>query len=553
MKLEIGLKSLGALCFFIFCFSFSWVMGIYDGVYLKSFRPIVLFLVPAFSVLIIEFFNFFWGLHRKSQNRLLLSRYRYDEGSREDLNFVNLNNLQISLGTNSNWNAFEFPLIFIKAFYFFSIVSIFFFFLNNRSFYLLSDFPQKLEIFSHKYCEDIEDKREEKKGDEKVGCDLVKRAYKLGYAKSLGDCEEKELDVSQMKVCKARRRDEPWLHYMGRKGRESLLSLKEVMNKDYVLKKSEYFKRQYKNIDLFKNHKEYALGAVPRSIHHVFTNLPRPKEGRIERLRESIGLNDCVERSQAQSLGASASQGKLNKSQIFEYVVNNLFFNPKIEPSVGYCRELKIHWNAQKQTCLNFKKEPIKTLTHYGILSETENLIKRRKNMVELHNFENETKSKGWKKRRKRQSSQLKIDRFMTFSCLSERKDISKDRISNYSFNFLGEKMWAREAKIPEIQTSEKGEIKLYESLANLFVKKFEYNQFKSKSIIDAKKSEEEMIEKFSDDDFLISKIEYLNSYDVFLGEDWLFDLVNVYPLHLHLGNYIKLFRTELKTKKERM
>ena len=50
----------------------------------------------------------------------------------------------------------------------------------------------------------------------------------------------------------------------------------------------------------------------------------------------------------------------------------------------------------------------------------------------------------------------------------------------------------------------------------------------------------------FAGKDFLLTRVQSLASLDIFLEPEWIAkreDLLEVYPYHLHLKNYVHLFR----------
>ena len=55
---------------------------------------------------------------------------------------------------------------------------------------------------------------------------------------------------------------------------------------------------------------------------------------------------------------------------------------------------------------------------------------------------------------------------------------------------------------------------------------------------------------------FFLTKLDLLRDADLFLGNDWLGkrpDLLAVYPYHLHLQNFIEIFRRQYKQHEGRL
>jgi hypothetical protein len=84
-----------------------------------------------------------------------------------------------------------------------------------------------------------------------------------------------------------------------------------------------------------------------------------------------------------------------------------------------------------------------------------------------------------------------------------------------------------------------------YSHVAELLAPNFRYGALLSEAGIDVS-SAEGMPQAFAGKDFLLSRVQSLASLDIFLEPDWIAkreDLLEVYPYHLHLKNYVHLFR----------
>ena len=56
--------------------------------------------------------------------------------------------------------------------------------------------------------------------------------------------------------------------------------------------------------------------------------------------------------------------------------------------------------------------------------------------------------------------------------------------------------------------------------------------------------------------DYLLSRLETLENVDIFLGNNWVLerkDLLDVYPYHVHLRNYVDSFRDTYRDKHGRL
>ena len=53
-----------------------------------------------------------------------------------------------------------------------------------------------------------------------------------------------------------------------------------------------------------------------------------------------------------------------------------------------------------------------------------------------------------------------------------------------------------------------------------------------------------------------LAKLDFLASTDIFLGHDWVrtrADLLDVYPYHLHMKNFIEVFRRQYRLERGRL
>ncbi|MFC1611527.1 hypothetical protein ACFL6C_11255, partial [Myxococcota bacterium] len=87
-----------------------------------------------------------------------------------------------------------------------------------------------------------------------------------------------------------------------------------------------------------------------------------------------------------------------------------------------------------------------------------------------------------------------------------------------------------------------------YRHVASLMVRGFHYGGLMSRASVDPESGDELSERSLEGRAFPLAKLDYLADADVFLGHNWILgrdDLRDVYPYHVHLKNFIKVFRRQ--------
>jgi hypothetical protein len=119
-----------------------------------------------------------------------------------------------------------------------------------------------------------------------------------------------------------------------------------------------------------------------------------------------------------------------------------------------------------------------------------------------------------------------------------------------------GETLRIRDVHMAPLRPDGGSQIRVYKRLAELFAEGFGYGRLTSNQSIGAKPEEATMAAAFRDPGFLLGKLDLLRDADLFLGNDWLADrpdLLEVYPYHLHLQNFVEIFRRQYKLHRGRL
>src|SRR5207248_738055 len=121
---------------------------------------------------------------------------------------------------------------------------------------------------------------------DQAGCALVKRAFQLGYAKSLGTCAPKEakpvvtIAAGKDEVCTRRQLDEPYLHYFFRKvagATGAATSANPIASAEHRI---DYVRAHVDHLDGLLADVTHAITGSPHAAHHLWIDLPDPHPGK---------------------------------------------------------------------------------------------------------------------------------------------------------------------------------------------------------------------------------------------------------------------------------
>jgi hypothetical protein len=457
---------------------------------------------------------------------------------------------------------------------------------NSRTVPLMFDTPRRLANAGAQFCPPPEGSEEKPKPPEKPGCELVFRAFKLGYVKSLGSCAPDEKE-KKLELCYLRQVDEPYLHWSARLFMAFVEKVKGVVGgPDFLKRQQASFETQLKHRQTLIGQRRSVVGNAPKSSHHIFTNLPYPN-GKLADIWESwFRPNECFTRYR--KLSHTTDPGAPDagaQSRVLDHIYGHLLFDSKYDEAIGDCKEYHIHWNQPSDACGQLAKNPEKFLGEHGALDSVRGVLDRLKQKEDLTRLDVEMSTARGDlvgprlslKAKHEESGVLKpravveADTVVSFQCFMRGEPASSapkaetaasvgpprpspQSVTTVSFNLLGTRFSASESSFPAEAGSRRVNVDLYKELSAALADGFTYTGYMSRSgsaaATGAQIGPEAFASSGSWDDFSFSRLESLKSADVFLGNDWLQsrdDLLEVYPYYHHLYHFVQLFRQKYR------
>jgi len=575
VRLHIGSNSIFLTGFLSICLAVAYKNDFLNWNYLRGIDENLSFFVGLFSIVFGIGFYSFWKLGQRSSYAVHLTK---KADLPRDANIIYDNdNLSFAVSYKSKIKPRELPsavraLFCIGVVFNMSLIT-----LDNVGFTQIKNFPEEIMTSKSEFCPEEEDLSTN--APPALGCELIIRAYKLGYAKDLGACEPKKIAVENLQICKKRRLDEPYLHYMSRLLVDSYNKKLEFFKEHKIKQIEDKFDLQLKKLKSLRDYETYAISAAPRASHHIWTNLSYPANIFVEKYREYLSPNYCIEKFQNQTNSINVTDSDERKtSKLLEHVYGHLLFNPKSDITVAYCKEYQIHWNSDPQICDKLIANPRVVLHEQGILEQVQ-LVLNRHDIVNdilsleesIHRLEEEkqqsdktvadagspnlnapnkkhkqviVKSKIAKdKRQIRQKTEI-----VSFQCFMQQES-APDRTSNRTLNFDGVKYPVETRYFSQAENKGEAQIAMYNEFSTLLDNRFHYSKLSSRSDINVELERKDSADEanfLDNQSYLLARLEVLKNVDIFLGNSWVLerdDLLKLYPYHVHLQNYVTNFR----------
>jgi len=589
-RLHLGANSISL--FIILCISIiiAFESDYLHWSYLKGLDTDLSFFIGLFSIIFgISFFHY-WRLGERSAYYLHVATTPI--APKDTIILFNYKGYAFGVGYQANVNTIEFPAMVRKIICVLILFNIALVTLDNSGFEKIKTLPSAFAPSESEFCPEEDESLDSATISE--GCELIVRAHKLGYAKDLGACEPKKIDPEKMQVCQKRRSDEPYLHYMSRLLFNSIEEQKTLFDREQIQKVKDKFELQVANLETLRDYQAYAISAAPRASHHIFTDLPYPQHVIIQKYREYLDPNYCLGRYQKQTNTIALETGDKRKdSKLLDHVYGQLLFNPKSKRTVGFCKEYTIHWNSESEICEKLASNPKGVLQQEDVLPEVE-LVLHRHNVANalvtleenIRDIENVTgnpedatvdasgSEQGAESRKTNTNKKAQIDvkskiakskqqirkknELVSFQCYMRATKPNQERKVS-KFKFDDSEFTVTTRYFPVLENDGESQIAMYNEFSKVLEDRFHYSQLTSRSDVKIVGVSNEAAdnEKFlQEPTYLFTRLDILKNVDIFLGNNWVLereDLLEVYPYHVHLQNYVNKFREKYQERHGRL
>lgn len=532
----IGIKSVTTVALISAAAVATWQMELMRADYWEQLSPWVTFLAAGFAVLAGMLIFRFWRLGERSEYYLRFGE-RLPFGAETALGPSRGRTLLV--GHASQVEVLDFPPVVQRGLWITIVLAIGLITVTNRAVALLRDFPDKLGARQAGFCKPPEPPKLDTTRSQ--GCRLVERAYQLGYAKSLGSCGPQAEDDQEVRdVCRLRQLDEPYLHYAWRLLDTAVVKITRDDGSPGLVARLE---RQFDHLGAMFAAQLDTIAMEPRSSHHVFTNLPDPRASlgaRVDALLES----GCGARLARLPHFPRMDRTPAGPSRLLEHVLAQLLLNPIYRPTVAQCEEIIVHWDAAPDACERLAANPRGFLEDHDALDAIAGVLAWRRNKEELAPIA------------KHATTLAPPARIISLQCLIFDEASAARSPIERTVTIEGEELRVRETRMKPLTADGASQIRLYKHLAALLSAGFGYGRLTSNQAVGARPEEVTMAASFREPAFLLTKLDLLRDADLFLGNDWLAerpDLLDVYPYHLHLENFVEIFRRQYKLERGRL
>jgi hypothetical protein len=540
----VGARSVTAVALFLGAAIALWRIGHLRADYWEQLSPWVPFAAGGFAVLAGTLVFRYWRLDERSEYYFRFGERLPFGGETALVGVGGREGRALLVGHAPQVEVLDVPPFVQRSIYIALFSCIALVALTNRAVALLRDVPDRLDRRSTDYCAEPPPPTPEERKQDQAGCKLVLRAYKLGYTKELGTCAPKDqAQGTQLgDVCRRRQLDEPYLHYAWRVFERRTDELLEERSGHQALALG----TQLDHLGAMFHAMFDSVAMQPRSSHHLFTNLPDPRPALGDRVRVLLDHGTCGARIAQLPHFPHMEPGPAGPSKLLEHVLAQLLFNPSYKPVVADCKEVIVHWGAPPDACAKLAANPSAFLDEVGAADGVRGVLALRKRQLELSNIG----------KRAQPGEIASAQRIVSFQCLVVGDPTEAANPIDRTVTLEGEQFQVRESRTTSLTSDEGSQIRLYKHLAELFAEGFGYGRLTSNQAIGARPEEATMAASFRDSGLFLTKLDLLRDADLFLGNDWLAkrpDLLDVYPYHLHLQNFVEIFRRQYRQHRGRL
>jgi hypothetical protein len=387
--------------------------------------------------------------------------------------------------------------------------------------------------------------------EDQPGCALVKRAFQLGYAKSLGTCAPKQAapvavsPVTGREVCTRRQLDEPYLHYGFRRVAEAVTAAVSVDPAGVARHRVAELQTHLAHLEGPLGHVRHAITGSPHAAHHVWITLPDPHPGSLA--DHFLGEERCAQRFAELPLWPAWRAG--DEARLVEHVLGQLLFANRFGTTAS-CTDYVIHWDAAPDTCQRITSDPLAALDRGGALASVRAVLDRRVRQLELVAL---AEALG----RPPPLIPPAAAAIVSLSCFVVDPAVASGAggaggATGTTVAIDGDAIGVREIRVPAVRTGDSGPIDVYAALADLLGGR---DRSVAGAAAAAAAPAPEPVE-LAGDDFLLARLDPLLDGDLFRGARAPLsrpELVEIYPFQHHLHGFIDGFRRRYLVQRGRL
>ena len=370
---------------------------------------------------------------------------------------------------------------------------------------------------------------------DQAGCALVKRAFELGYAKSLGSCAPKAatpIVVAAAKpvareVCTRRQLDEPMLHYGFRRVAGAVAAITSTSPVSSIERRVGDVRAHLDILGGLLADIRHAITGSPHAAHHVWVNLPDPHPGSLAEY--FVGAPRCSTRFANLPLWPRWQAG--DASLVVEHVLGQLLFATRFGTTAS-CNDYVIHWGAPADACERLAKDPVAMMAGDG-LAGVRAVLDRRRRHIEVGELAR-------KLGRPEPAAPPQVSAVVSLQCLIVGAGTAPAHGSMVRLD--GDDVSVREVRVAAVTPTGDGPIEVYMALAALL------GGADARPRVDAA--------AIDAPEFPLSRLEPLVTADPFAGVRWPLAqhaLVDVFPFEQHLHAFIEPFRRRYLAQRGRL
>ncbi len=372
---------------------------------------------------------------------------------------------------------------------------------------------------------------------DQAGCALVKRAFALGYAKSLGSCAPTTIipvaaaPVAKPEVCTRRQLDEPYLHYAFRRIAGAAAAATSVDPLDAAEHRIDDVRAHLDYLDGLLADVHHAITGSPHAAHHLWVSLPDPHPGKLS--ERFTGAPRCSQRYADLPLWPRWRDDQ--RAELVEHVLGQLLFATRFG-STASCSDYTIHWDAPPDACAKLVADPQGFLDRDGALTSVRAVLDRRRRQIQIGELEQLLG-------RTPPPAPPPVQAVISLQCLAIDHAGSPTAAT---VKLDGDELTVRDLHVAAVRTTADGPIDVYLALAALLAGTDVPRARQAPPAAPAPAGE----------DFALTRLDPLADADPFSGARWPLErpeLVDVFPFERHLHAFVDAFRRRYLAQRGRL